>query len=97
MDEKRLKGYMGLSVRAGQAVFGEDGCMKTIREGGCGILLMDAEISEKSGKRYREACEKEGVRIGVIPEGWLNEATGKPGMAMAVRAGTLADMIFSCL
>ena len=26
MDERRMKGLMGLCVRAGQAVFGEDAC-----------------------------------------------------------------------
>ena len=42
MDEKRLRGLMGLCVRAGQAVFGEDGCRKAISTGECGILLTDS-------------------------------------------------------
>ena len=47
MDEKRLRGLMGLSVRAGQAVFGEDGCLRLLRSDGCGVLLMDETIVPK--------------------------------------------------
>ena len=39
MDNARLRGLIGLTVRARQAVFGEDGCLKTIRAGNCGVLL----------------------------------------------------------
>ena len=50
MNEQRLKGLMGLCVRAGQAVFGEDGCRKSVAGGQCGILLMDGGISDSSYK-----------------------------------------------
>ena len=33
MDEKRLRGLMGLCVRAGQGIFGEDSCLKALRSG----------------------------------------------------------------
>ena len=49
MDEKRLRGLMGLCVRAGQGVFGEDGVdggelhlLQLLFFGECGIdLLLD--------------------------------------------------------
>ena len=41
MNETKLKGLMGLCVRAGQAVFGEDSCMKAVREGKTALLLTD--------------------------------------------------------
>ena len=41
MDERRMKGLMGLCVRAGQAVFGEDGCRRSVAGGQCGLLLLD--------------------------------------------------------
>ena len=43
MDERRMKGLMGLCVRAGQAVFGEDGCRRAVMNGQCGLLLADGE------------------------------------------------------
>ena len=97
MDEKRLKGLMGLCVRAGQAAFGEDGCRRTVAEGRCGVLLMDGEISANTRMHYEELCEREGVAAAVLPAGLLGEATGRPGKAMAVREGHFAEQIRRCL
>ena len=97
MDEKRLRGLMGLCVRAGQAVFGEDGCRKAISAGDCGILLTDGGMSDQTRKRYEGLCERENVPMKVIPEGLLEEATGRPGVAMAVKKGNFAEQIAGCL
>ena len=97
MDERRIKGLMGLCVRAGQAVFGEDGCRKTIAAGRCGILLADGEISDNSRKRYEALCEQTGTRMVLLPPGLLAEATGRPGAAMAVKEGSFSEQMISCL
>ncbi len=97
MNERRLKGLMGLCVRAGQAVFGEDGCRRCITGGNCGVLLADGGISENSRKRYEDLCEKTGTRMAILPAGLLEEATGKPGAAMAVKAGSFSEQMISCL
>ena len=78
MDEARLRGLMGLCVRARQAVFGEDGCMKAIRTGSCQLLLLDGGASDATKKKYRSACENAGVPMGEIPENLLLEATSRP-------------------
>lgn len=88
---------MGLSVRARQAVFGEDGCLKTIRAGNCGVLLVDSGASAATQKRYRDACSHAGAEIRLIPQGMLLDATGRPGMAMAVLPGGLAQQITGLL
>ena len=97
MDERRLKGLMGLCVRAGQAVFGEDGCRRSLAVRQCGLLLADGGISENSRKRYEDLCEWTGTRMAVLPEGMLEEATGKPGAAMAVKEGPFAEQMIRCL
>ena len=97
MDEKRLCGLMGLCVRAGQAVFGEDGCRKAIANGECGILLADEGMSENTRKRYEGLCEREEVLMKELPEGLLEEATGRPGVAMAIKTGSFAEQIIRCL
>ena len=97
MDEKRLRGLMGLSVRAGQAVFGEDGCLWLLRSDGCGVLLMDETISDTAKERYLGVCERAGVRAAVLSENLLFFATGRPGKAMAVCSGPLAEQIVACL
>lgn len=97
MSEQRLRGLMGLSVRARQAVFGEDGCLKTIRAGNCGVLLVDEGASTATQKKYHDACAHAGVEMKMIPEGMLLDATGRPGVAMAVIKGGLAQQITGLL
>ena len=93
MNEQRLKGLMGLCVRAGQAVFGEDSCRKAISAGQCGILLADGDMSGNTRKRYEGICGKTGTAMAVLPAGLLAEATGKPGAAMAIKNGPFAEQI----
>ena len=93
MDEKRLRGLMGLCVRAGQAVFGEDGCRKAISTGECGILLADGGMSGNTRKRYESMCLRAEIPMAELPEGLLEEATGRPGAAMAVKKGPFAEQI----
>lgn len=97
MNEQKLRGLMGLTVRARQAVFGEDGCLKSIRGGNCGVLLLDSGASPATQKKYRDACAHAGVTLGILPEGMLLEATSRPGMAMAVIKGGLAQQITGLL
>lgn len=97
MDERRLKGLMGICCRAGQAVFGADGCMKLIRSGEGAVLLMDGGISGTTEDKYRGVCARHMVITATLREGLLEEATGKPGMAMAIRSGSLAEQVISCL
>ena len=97
MDEKRLRGLMGLCVRAGQGVFGEDSCLKAARSGQAALMLLDGGISENTAEKYRSACERAGIPIRTMPEGMLGEATGKPGKAMAVRPGSFAEQMIRCL
>ena len=97
MDERRMKGLMGLCVRAGQAVFGEDGCRRSVSAGQCGLLLLDGGISGNSLKRYEELCEYTGTRMALLSPGLLEEATGKPGAAMAVKEGSFSEQMISCL
>lgn len=96
MDEakrKRMHGLMGLCVRARQAVFGEDGCLASIRSGQCGALLLDGGASAATKEKYRGACERATVTLIELPEGLLLEATGRPGVAMAVKKGGLSDQL----
>ena len=92
-QENKLRGLMGLCVRARQAVFGEDGCMKTIRAGNCGVLLLDSGASKATQEKYHGVCENAGLEAALLPEGLLHEATGKPGVAMAGLKGGLANQI----
>ena len=97
MDERRLKGLMGLCVRAGQAVFGEEGCRRSITGGQCGLLLLDSGISENSRKHYEDLCAYTKTRMAMLPPDLLEEATGRPGTAMAVKQGSFTEQMINCL
>jgi hypothetical protein len=97
MDEKRLRGLMGLSVRAGQAAFGEEGCRKLILQEGCGVLMLDAGASANTRERYERLCAAQETQMAVLPEGLIQEATGRSGAAMALRSGSFSEQVTSCL
>ena len=97
MDEKRLSGLMGLCVRAGQAVFGEEGCLKALREDKAALLLMDGAISDATCGKYESLCRRKDIPAVRLRPGLLAESTGRTGMAMAVRTGGLAEQIRACL
>lgn len=94
-DINRLRGMMGLCVRARQGVFGMDGCLNGIRGGKVGLVLMDAEASAGTAKKLQDACHSHQIPLRVIPEGVLQEATGRSGIVMAVNPGGLCDQLLS--
>ncbi len=97
MDEKRLKGLLGLCVRAGQGIFGEEGCRKALQSGKGGILLLDAGASANTLDRYRTLCGRTGHPMEILPEGLLALATGRPGAAMFVKESAFSEQITGCL
>ena len=97
MDERRMKGLMGLCVRAGQAVFGADGCQKAIREGKAALLLLDGDIAENAREKYTALCAGACVPLRLLPAGLMEASTGRTGMTMAVRPGGFAEQMTRCL
>lgn len=97
MDEKSLHGLIGLCVRAGHGIFGEDSCLKALRSGQAELLLMDGDISNNSAERYRRICQQGDIPFFTLPAGLLAKATGKPGKAMAVRTGNFSGQIKALL
>ncbi len=97
MNEAGLKGILGLCVRAGQADFGEEGCRKALKAGQCAVLVLDGAASDNARKRYDSWCRNAGVPLAEVPEGLIEGATGKPGIAMAVRKGPFSQRIIDCL
>lgn len=97
MNEPRIRGLMGLCVRARMAVFGEDGCLKSVRSGNCGLVLLDSGASRAARKKYRGACAHAGVPLRLLPRGLLGEATGRPGVAMALQSGGICQQLLTLL
>ena len=89
----RLKGLLGLAVRAEQAGFGTEGCLNSIRRAQCAMVLLDGGASSGTKDKIHSACELHGIRCCELPEGMLGQATGKPGVVMTVKEGGLAQQI----
>ena len=94
---KKLTGLLGLCVRARQATFGMDGCLKAVRGGQCAALLLDGGASAGTADKYAQACATHQVLLVSLPEGLLGAATGKPGVAMAIAQGGLAKQLLLIL
>ncbi len=97
MDERKVQGYLSLSMRAGMAVFGEDSCLKSVRSAKCACLLLDQTASSNTIDRYRSACRHAGVPMYILPEDMIFRATGKPGVSMAIMPGGLANQVIGLL
>ena len=93
MPEK-LKGYLGLAVRAGQAALGSSLALRDIRDGRAAVVLIDEGASENTRKKLGDACAFRRVPCLTVPSGWIGESCGKSDrMAVSVRRGGLADSI----
>ena len=83
---ERLRGTIGLAMRAGQLALGEEGAVKAIRAGGAALALLDADASENTRKRLTDACAYRKVPLAILPGGLLEDAAGRGGRMSAVMA-----------
>lgn len=94
MDEKRLRGTLGLAFRAGQLAPGADKALDLLREDKAACVLLDSAAAGNTRKRFSDGCAHRGVRLLELPEGLLGQAIGRPGIrAAALTAGGIAGKI----
>jgi ribosomal protein L7Ae-like RNA K-turn-binding protein len=97
-DFDKLAGYIGLAVRAGQAVTGEGACVAAIRAGKAAVAMLDGAASENAAKRLTDACTHHRVPLIKLPSELMQKAAGKPGrMAMVMTPGGLASKVMECM
>lgn len=81
----KLFHLLGLCMRAGGMISGEQMSEQTIKRGRAYAALIDEGASDLAKKQMRSACENHGVPLLEIPADALGRAIGKPGrMAAAV-------------
>ena len=97
MNEQKIRGMLGLAVRAREACFGDDACRKLIESGKCGMILLDGETGPNTRKKYQDLCERTGTVLAVLPEGLIEKATGRENRVAALRKGTFAEQMTACL
>ena len=96
MNVQKLKGMLGLALRARQAAPGMDACRIMVRSGNCGLVLLDGEAGPNTRKRAEEMCARTGTPVRTVPEGMIREATGKSNIVIGIRKGSFAETIAGC-
>jgi len=98
MDEARALSLLGLAMRAGQVVSGDDMTEKVVRAGRAGLVLMDQGASANTKDKYESMCRFRGVSLMETGEESLGRAIGKPGrMVAAVLKGPFSEKVAALL
>lgn len=87
----RLRGLLGLSQRAGRLVTGMDTTLSAIRSGKSCLVLVDESAAENTMKKLTDACIYYHAPLMKLPQGLLEDATGRSGRMM----GALTDTGFA--
>ncbi len=82
----KLKGYLGLAVRSGQAALGANMVLEQIRSGKAGVVLIDEDASDNTRKKLSDACAFRNVDLHILPAGLIAASCGK-GDRMAAGVG----------
>ncbi len=96
MNNCQIKGLLGLALRARMAAMGMDACRIMIRSGKCGILLLDGAAGIHTQKKAEDLCKRTDTPIWIVPEGLIEEATGKNNLVMGLQEGSFSEKILQC-
>ena len=96
--ENQVMSFLGLCMRAGRIISGQEACVDLIRQEEAALVLMDGGASENTRKRLTDACHSHGVTLYELSQGSLGHAIGKKGrMVIALRADGMANKLLSLL
>ncbi len=98
MNEAKALSLLGIAMRAGQVVSGDDTVERTLRSGKAAMVLLDADTSGNTRDKYQSACQARSVPLWMITADQLGKAIGKPDrLIVAVKKGALAERILLLL
>ena len=96
--ENQVISFLGLCMRAGRIVSGQEACVDLARQEQAALVLMDAGASGNTRKRISDACHSHNVPLYEMAEGALGHAIGKNGrMMVALRPDGMAQKLLSLL
>jgi len=86
---------LGLAMRAGKVISGEDAVVGAVRSGKARLVIVSEDISENTYKKIREKCAFYGVQLLQGYSRWeLGHSIGKPErVAVAVTDDNFANLI----
>ncbi len=96
--ERRVTGFLGLCMRAGQLISGQEACVDAVRTETAAIVLLDGAASDNTQKRITDACHSHHTPLYGVAEGALGQAIGKQGrMVVCLKTGGMADKLLAVL
>ena len=96
VNETRALQLLGLCMRAGQIVSGQEACVSAVRNGDAAVVLVDESASENTRKRMTDACQSHDTPLFFITADELGHAIGKPGrMVVALSKGSMGEKVLS--
>lgn len=97
-SEARLLNLVGLAMRAGQVISGDDMAEREVRAGRAALILMDAGISDRTREKYQSLSKGRGIPLHEISADALGRAIGRENrMIAAIRKGPLAKQMATLL
>lgn len=96
--ERQVVNFLGLCMRAGRVISGQEACVDLIRQEEAALVLLDGGASENTRKRIQDACQSHGAPLWALGEGALGSAIGKRGrMVIALKADGMAQKLLGLL
>lgn len=99
MDNKKILGYIGLSLRAGRMVSGEFTVENTIKSGQAKLVIISEDASDNTKKMFKNMCTYRNVPLAyAFDRDTLGKATGKEyRVSLAITDDGLANQIIKLL
>lgn len=96
--EGRVADFLGLCLRAGRVISGQEACVDLIRADQAALALVDEGASDNTLKRLKDACNTHGTPLYALSPGTLGHAIGKKGrMVIAFRPDGMAQKLLTLL
>lgn len=82
MQTNKLLSNLGLALRAGKLVTGDEGVLDAVRTGKARLVVLAADASENTRKKYRDKCSS--YQVPIIEYGTREQLGSSVGKAERV-------------
>ena len=100
--EDRIYSFLGLATKAGKEVSGEETCERALKSGKVYLVIVSADASDNTKKKFRDMCSYRSVAIRFFGrKDMLGKFSGKSTRTVVALtdkgfAGRLQEMIDDC-
>jgi len=98
MQNNKMLSYLGLAMRAGKLVTGDEGVMGAIRSGQAKLVVLAVDASNNAQKKYRDKCGSFHISLlECCSRDELGKSIGKEErVVIAITDSGFAQMIKKC-